>query len=444
MNACYLLFTDGGRRTYIGATNDPDRRLRQHNRELVGGARATQGKAWNRLVYIHGFPDWTAALQFEWAWKRISRPFPGVAGKIHGLYLLLQKGKSTSSSIPYICFSGPLYSYFSTSHLKAMEKIESIQKLLVALCAPALLPSPHTVPSLSFPILFPFPFQQKMSAPIDIDNMIVSFDLLKTEVEQLKARLEAALTRLAAPAASGDESTGAPKKRGRKSKKAAAEGATDAESGAEGASPAKKARKPREPKEKPTCPPAAEGVIRYYSCAGDSKYKAFSNLYRAPFTLDEKEYGSVEAYFQSAKFADTDAEYAEKIRTTKNPVLVKGMGRSKAHPLRADWETVKLDVMRRALEAKFSAHPELKELLVGTGAALIEEEAATDSFWGIGADGAGTNWSGKLLMELRTKLVPAPPSGPAATADKPAADKPKTARAKKPAPAASAAASATA
>jgi structure-specific endonuclease subunit SLX1 len=57
--------------TYIGATIDLDRRLRQHNKELKGGAVATsnkvlKGEIWRRHCYVSGFPSWQAALQFEW------------------------------------------------------------------------------------------------------------------------------------------------------------------------------------------------------------------------------------------------------------------------------------------------------------------------------------------------------------------------------------------
>ena len=52
---CYMLYTSKNQ-TYIGATVDPDRRLRQHNKELSGGARATairvgQGLEWARACY---------------------------------------------------------------------------------------------------------------------------------------------------------------------------------------------------------------------------------------------------------------------------------------------------------------------------------------------------------------------------------------------------------
>lgn len=59
-----------GMRTYVGVTVDVERRLRQHNREIKGGARYTgmvdgNGK-WQLLYTISGFPDQKTALQWEW------------------------------------------------------------------------------------------------------------------------------------------------------------------------------------------------------------------------------------------------------------------------------------------------------------------------------------------------------------------------------------------
>jgi structure-specific endonuclease subunit SLX1 len=64
--------------TYVGATVDLDKRLRQHNKEIKGGAIATgskveKGEVWIRVAHVEGFPDWQAALQFEWRWKQLSR-----------------------------------------------------------------------------------------------------------------------------------------------------------------------------------------------------------------------------------------------------------------------------------------------------------------------------------------------------------------------------------
>ena len=78
----YLLESTNGA-TYVGATIDVERRLRQHNKEIKGGAYATsakvaKGESWSRICYVEGFPDWQAALQFEWRWKQLSRKLPAM------------------------------------------------------------------------------------------------------------------------------------------------------------------------------------------------------------------------------------------------------------------------------------------------------------------------------------------------------------------------------
>lgn len=71
---CYLLQSvRNHRRTYIGFTMDPRRRLRQHNGEIKGGARKTdRWKPWNMVLCVWGFPGKVLALQFEYAWQHPS------------------------------------------------------------------------------------------------------------------------------------------------------------------------------------------------------------------------------------------------------------------------------------------------------------------------------------------------------------------------------------
>jgi len=54
---------------YVGSTNDLNRRLRQHNRELVGGAKATGGFKWNYYMIIANIDSKIEALQIEWRLK---------------------------------------------------------------------------------------------------------------------------------------------------------------------------------------------------------------------------------------------------------------------------------------------------------------------------------------------------------------------------------------
>ena len=89
---CYMLSSTDGRKTYVGATIDPNRRLRQHNGEISGGARTTAGKTWTRRFLVGGFDDERAALRFEWRWKYLTRQAPGdsfIERRSHALSLLL-------------------------------------------------------------------------------------------------------------------------------------------------------------------------------------------------------------------------------------------------------------------------------------------------------------------------------------------------------------------
>ena len=80
------------------------------------------------------------------------------------------------------------------------------------------------------------------------------------------------------------------------------------------------------------------------------------------------------------------------------------LGREKRRPLRADWDQVKDDVMRRAVLRKFETHADIRDLLLATGDELIVENAPRDYYWGCGADGTGQNKLGKILMEVRMVL----------------------------------------
>lgn len=111
----YLLVSTD-KSTYIGATIDLNRRLRQHNKEIKGGAFATgakvsNGEQWERAIHISGFPDWQSALQFEWRWKQISRKIPKkmypLERRIKALKTLLSLDRSTSKAIPYANWENP-------------------------------------------------------------------------------------------------------------------------------------------------------------------------------------------------------------------------------------------------------------------------------------------------------------------------------------------------
>lgn len=103
--------------TYIGATVDLDHRLRQHNKEIKGGAvatskKVTQGQTWERVCHVENFPTWKAALQFEWAWKYYSRKLPKkmfpLERRKQALTTLLSLERPTSKSIAYSEWDEPI------------------------------------------------------------------------------------------------------------------------------------------------------------------------------------------------------------------------------------------------------------------------------------------------------------------------------------------------
>jgi predicted GIY-YIG superfamily endonuclease len=101
---CYLLTSTNPnfkQRTYVGITNNINRRLRQHNGELVGGASATRiGKPWKIWMTVEGFPTHISSLQFEWMWKHMSpKKSLGKKSRINKLRnLFLNKERWTEKS----------------------------------------------------------------------------------------------------------------------------------------------------------------------------------------------------------------------------------------------------------------------------------------------------------------------------------------------------------
>lgn len=132
------------------------------------------------------------------------------------------------------------------------------------------------------------------------------------------------------------------------------------------------------------------------------KYGPFSNFSRHSVKLDGKTWPTSEHYFQAQKFAGT--QYEEQVRKVKKPSEAAKMGRDRSLPLRKDWESVKDNVMRDAVYAKFTQHEDLKELLLSTGNDKLVEHTVNDSYWADGGDGSGKNMLGIILMEVRDKI----------------------------------------
>jgi ribA/ribD-fused uncharacterized protein len=141
-----------------------------------------------------------------------------------------------------------------------------------------------------------------------------------------------------------------------------------------------------------------------------------SHFYPSPIVLDDMEWPTVEHFYQAHK--SLDPRYQAAIRACDTPSLAKrraatpGPGRKDRGSWffetgkmpRPDWALVKADIMRRADLAKYSQNLNLADRLLATDDAEIIEDTRSDAFWGQGRDGAGENWAGRIIMEVRDAL----------------------------------------
>ena len=138
-------------------------------------------------------------------------------------------------------------------------------------------------------------------------------------------------------------------------------------------------------------------VIHFYSVTDEHGW--CSNFAPYPIKARGRTWPTTEHFFQAQKFENASDQ--EEIRRANSPMLAAGMGRDRKRKLRRDWDSVKVAVMREALQAKFSQHEDLARLLQATGDAKLVEHTENDDYWGDGGDGSGSNMLGRLLMELR-------------------------------------------
>lgn len=118
-----------------------------------------------------------------------------------------------------------------------------------------------------------------------------------------------------------------------------------------------------------------------------------------PIVYEDIEYKSVENFYQAMKTTDQSLRISQIDLT---PHESKKWGRRL--PLRANWESIKRQVMWYALTQKFS-QPRFAALMCALGdAVLVEGNYWHDTYWGV-CKGVGENHLGKMLTEIKHKLL---------------------------------------
>lgn len=129
------------------------------------------------------------------------------------------------------------------------------------------------------------------------------------------------------------------------------------------------------------------------------QYAFLSNFYDATITYAGLTYQNSEAAFQAQKCVQ---DYDKKKFCNLNPSEAKRLGRRVQ--LRSDWDSIKYRKMYEIVKAKFEQNDELRENLIATGDAHLEEgNTWGDRIWGT-VNGIGENHLGITLMKVREEL----------------------------------------
>lgn len=176
--------------------------------------------------------------------------------------------------------------------------------------------------------------------------------------------------------------------------------------------------------------------VYFKSLNGENGY--LSNFYRAMIKTEIGDTYTSENYFQAMKFmgednTEFDKKYAMIIMNADSPMKAKMLGTMKVDGrfgknwlvnkdnhrvkvndiineykdkvfLRKDWNEVKISVMIDAVYYKFIQNKDLMKKLVSNNDNVLFMENTKDKIWGIGLDGTGTNYLGKILTALMLVL----------------------------------------
>jgi len=186
-------------------------------------------------------------------------------------------------------------------------------------------------------------------------------------------------------------------------------------------------------------------ALKYWKFKGYSDTIIYSNLYPCKINIPKTEehfkgrvmFDSTEHYFQMYKYGEGDRNFMEhlssndvasfgqrrlKFQAKHTDIIKKLQSEGKEIPLlknhtykvgdtadpqliRDNWQNECLLVMLIALRAKFSQHPDLQQSLKATEGAWLVEHTKNDSKWADGETGKGTNYLGKLLVQVRQEII---------------------------------------
>ena len=148
-----------------------------------------------------------------------------------------------------------------------------------------------------------------------------------------------------------------------------------------------------------------------------AEYGCLSNWYKAPFQMAGRTFTSTEQYLMYQKvIVFRKYELAEQVLRSDEPGRAKRLGGATFPEFDALlWDRISYQVLKQGVKEKFRQNPDILEVLLGTGQAILAQCSLRDTKWGIGMDDhdpawsqvskwTGRNYYGRILMEVRDEL----------------------------------------
>ena len=151
-------------------------------------------------------------------------------------------------------------------------------------------------------------------------------------------------------------------------------------------------------------------VICFHNPNEENAY--LSNWYPSPFTVEKKNFSSMEQFMMYRKaICFGDEAVAKNILSTDDASQIKALGRQVKNYDEHIWNGIRQIVVYKGLLAKFSQNEDLKDRLKSTGEAILAECAVKDLIWGVGLSMKDPNrldktkWKGQNLLGYTLMMV---------------------------------------
>jgi len=151
-------------------------------------------------------------------------------------------------------------------------------------------------------------------------------------------------------------------------------------------------------------------VICFHNPNEENAY--LSNWYPSPFTVEKKNFSSMEQFMMYRKaICFGDEAVSKNILSTDDASQIKALGRQVKNYDEHIWNGIRQIVVYKGLLAKFSQNEDLKDRLKSTGEAILAECAVKDLIWGVGLSMKDPNrldktkWEGQNLLGYTLMMV---------------------------------------